>query len=219
MNKQYRLINEVIHGASARYDWMTVLDWNSYSRNLNLVVRDGQHPPRWPGRGPARDLHPPRSEAAGTDRAAARADRLDEMTVARSKTGEVKFGSAAKPAFLPRISGVSSIHLASHAAYVQRRNWTWRIARDSCAGGRLPAERSPPTPKREPASPRNDVSATTSSTSTKPAASSQPELSGLATEGSSRRPAKTRSSKSRPSFGGARSDFGFGGALWAPRGA
>jgi len=51
VNKQYRLINEVIHGASARYDWMTVLDWNSYSRNLNLVVRDGQHPPRWPGRG------------------------------------------------------------------------------------------------------------------------------------------------------------------------
>jgi len=26
VNKQYRLINEVIHGASARYDWMTVLD-------------------------------------------------------------------------------------------------------------------------------------------------------------------------------------------------
>jgi len=68
VNKQYRLINEVIDGASARYDWMTVLDWNSNSRNLNLVVRDGQHPPRWPGRGPARDLHPPRSEAAGTDR-------------------------------------------------------------------------------------------------------------------------------------------------------
>jgi hypothetical protein len=33
VNKQYRLINEVIHGASARYRWMTVLDWNGYSRN------------------------------------------------------------------------------------------------------------------------------------------------------------------------------------------
>jgi hypothetical protein len=33
VNKQYRLINEVIHGASARYHWMTVLDWNGYSRN------------------------------------------------------------------------------------------------------------------------------------------------------------------------------------------
>jgi len=33
VNKEYRLINEVIHGASARYHWMTVLDWNAYSRN------------------------------------------------------------------------------------------------------------------------------------------------------------------------------------------
>ncbi len=33
VNKQYRLINEVIHGASARFGWMTVLDWNSYSRS------------------------------------------------------------------------------------------------------------------------------------------------------------------------------------------
>ena len=33
VNKQYRLINEVIHGASARVRWMTVLDWNSYARN------------------------------------------------------------------------------------------------------------------------------------------------------------------------------------------
>jgi hypothetical protein len=34
VNKQYRLINEVIHGASARFrGLMTVLDWNSYSRN------------------------------------------------------------------------------------------------------------------------------------------------------------------------------------------
>jgi hypothetical protein len=33
INKQYRLINEVIHGASARYHRMTVLDWNAYSRN------------------------------------------------------------------------------------------------------------------------------------------------------------------------------------------
>jgi hypothetical protein len=33
INKQYRLTNEVIHGASARFRWMTVLDWNSYSRD------------------------------------------------------------------------------------------------------------------------------------------------------------------------------------------
>ena len=34
VNKQYRLINEVIHGASARFrGLMTVLDWNNYSRN------------------------------------------------------------------------------------------------------------------------------------------------------------------------------------------
>jgi hypothetical protein len=33
VNKQYRLINEVIHGASARYRWMTVLDWNAYARD------------------------------------------------------------------------------------------------------------------------------------------------------------------------------------------
>lgn len=33
INQQYRLINEVIHGASARYRWMTVLDWNAYARN------------------------------------------------------------------------------------------------------------------------------------------------------------------------------------------
>jgi hypothetical protein len=32
VNQQYRLTNEVIHGASARFRWMTVLDWNSYSR-------------------------------------------------------------------------------------------------------------------------------------------------------------------------------------------
>jgi len=34
VNKQYLLINQVIHGASARWrGLMTVLDWNSYSRN------------------------------------------------------------------------------------------------------------------------------------------------------------------------------------------
>jgi hypothetical protein len=34
VNEQYRLTNEVIHGASARFrGLMTVLDWNSYSRN------------------------------------------------------------------------------------------------------------------------------------------------------------------------------------------
>jgi hypothetical protein len=44
VNKQYRLINEVIHGASARYDWMTVLDWNAYSRNHPAwFATDGVH--------------------------------------------------------------------------------------------------------------------------------------------------------------------------------
>jgi hypothetical protein len=33
VDKQFRLTNEVIHGASARYRWMTVADWNGYSRN------------------------------------------------------------------------------------------------------------------------------------------------------------------------------------------
>jgi hypothetical protein len=33
VDKQYLLTNEVIHGASARYRWMTVADWNGYSRN------------------------------------------------------------------------------------------------------------------------------------------------------------------------------------------
>jgi hypothetical protein len=44
VNKQYRLINEVIHGASARYRWMTVLDWNSYARKRPLwFATDGIH--------------------------------------------------------------------------------------------------------------------------------------------------------------------------------
>ena len=44
VNKQYRLINDVIHGASARYDWMTVLDWNAYSRNrASWFATDGVH--------------------------------------------------------------------------------------------------------------------------------------------------------------------------------
>jgi hypothetical protein len=45
VNKQYRLINEVIHGASARFrGLMTVLDWNSYSRNrLAWFATDGIH--------------------------------------------------------------------------------------------------------------------------------------------------------------------------------
>ena len=34
------------------------------------------------------------------------------LTVARSKAGVVRFGSAAKPAFVPMIKGVSSIHSA-----------------------------------------------------------------------------------------------------------
>jgi hypothetical protein len=42
--EQYRLINEVIHGASARFRWMTVLDWNAYSRNHpSWFATDGIH--------------------------------------------------------------------------------------------------------------------------------------------------------------------------------
>jgi hypothetical protein len=33
VDKQYQLINEVIYGASARYRWVTVLNWNNYARN------------------------------------------------------------------------------------------------------------------------------------------------------------------------------------------
>lgn len=44
VNQQYRLINEVIHGASARFPWMRVLDWNSYSRNRQTwFASDGIH--------------------------------------------------------------------------------------------------------------------------------------------------------------------------------
>jgi hypothetical protein len=44
VNKQYRLTNEVIHGASGRYPWMTVLDWNSYARNHpSWFATDGIH--------------------------------------------------------------------------------------------------------------------------------------------------------------------------------
>ena len=45
VNKQYLLINEVIHGASARWrGLMSVLDWNSYSRNrLAWFATDGIH--------------------------------------------------------------------------------------------------------------------------------------------------------------------------------
>jgi hypothetical protein len=44
INQQYRLINEVIHGASARYRWMTVLDWNGYARNHpSWFATDGIH--------------------------------------------------------------------------------------------------------------------------------------------------------------------------------
>jgi hypothetical protein len=44
VNKQYRLINEVIHGASARYPWMTVLEWNAYARNHpSWFATDGIH--------------------------------------------------------------------------------------------------------------------------------------------------------------------------------
>jgi hypothetical protein len=44
VNKQYRLINEVIHGASARFPWMTVLDWNAYARNHpTWFATDGIH--------------------------------------------------------------------------------------------------------------------------------------------------------------------------------
>jgi hypothetical protein len=44
VNQQYRLINEVIHGASARYQWMTVVDWNGYARNRpSWFATDGIH--------------------------------------------------------------------------------------------------------------------------------------------------------------------------------
>jgi hypothetical protein len=44
VNKQYRLVNEVIHGASARFRWMTVLDWNSYSLgHPSWFATDGIH--------------------------------------------------------------------------------------------------------------------------------------------------------------------------------
>ena len=44
VNKQYRLINEVIHGASARFRWMTVVDWNGYARNrASWFAQDGIH--------------------------------------------------------------------------------------------------------------------------------------------------------------------------------
>jgi hypothetical protein len=45
VNKQYLLINEVIHGASARWrGLMTVLDWNGYSRNrAGWFATDGIH--------------------------------------------------------------------------------------------------------------------------------------------------------------------------------
>ncbi|MFL5959023.1 MAG: hypothetical protein ACJ75G_01970 [Gaiellaceae bacterium] len=44
VNQQYRLVNEVIHGASARFPWMTVLDWNAYSRNRpSWFATDGIH--------------------------------------------------------------------------------------------------------------------------------------------------------------------------------
>jgi hypothetical protein len=41
---QFRLINEVIHGASARFPWMTVLDWNGYARDRpSWFASDGIH--------------------------------------------------------------------------------------------------------------------------------------------------------------------------------
>jgi hypothetical protein len=44
VNKQYLLVNQVIHGASARFRWMTVLDWNSYSRShSSWFATDGIH--------------------------------------------------------------------------------------------------------------------------------------------------------------------------------
>jgi hypothetical protein len=44
VNQQYRLINEVIHGASARYPWMTVVDWNGYARSRpSWFATDGIH--------------------------------------------------------------------------------------------------------------------------------------------------------------------------------
>jgi len=42
--EQYVLINEVIRGAAARFRWMTVLDWNAYSRGHPAwFAADGIH--------------------------------------------------------------------------------------------------------------------------------------------------------------------------------
>jgi hypothetical protein len=44
VNAQYRLINEAIHGASARFRWMTVLDWDGYARSRrSWFASDGIH--------------------------------------------------------------------------------------------------------------------------------------------------------------------------------
>ncbi len=44
VNQQYRLTNEVIHGASARYPWLTVADWDGYSRShSSWFASDGIH--------------------------------------------------------------------------------------------------------------------------------------------------------------------------------
>jgi hypothetical protein len=42
--QQYTLINQVISGASARFPWMTVLNWNGYSRpHRSWFASDGIH--------------------------------------------------------------------------------------------------------------------------------------------------------------------------------
>lgn len=44
VNKQYRLINQVIHVASARFPWMEALNWGGYSRNHpSWFASDGIH--------------------------------------------------------------------------------------------------------------------------------------------------------------------------------
>lgn len=42
--KQYAITNEVIRGAARRFSWMTVVDWNAYSRNhSSWFGSDGIH--------------------------------------------------------------------------------------------------------------------------------------------------------------------------------
>jgi hypothetical protein len=71
VNEQYRLTNEVIHGASAlpRVDDGARLE--QLLAQSSGLVRHRRRPPERPRRRPARDLHPPDAEAARPQRPAA----------------------------------------------------------------------------------------------------------------------------------------------------